>query len=168
MMRAHFTKNLETRNNARLCITCGIALDSEYFDESGVEEIQDAEDEVLIPGQEKVLASFELPPQYCGVLEYFSQFTDLHARNPEQIRTPDIQWRISINRRPLYPYLTLDRIVNPWGYGSFPVSIRLDENARVEFIVRRLNKGSSSSHIKRIGGRIMGRYWYNAAYGDVV
>ena len=167
-MRAHFTKNLETRTNARLCTTCGIALDSEYFDESGVDEIQDAdEEEVLTPGQEKVLASFELPPQYCGVLEYFSQFTDVHASDPAQIRTPDIQWRISINRRPLYPYLTLDRIVNPWGYGSFPVSIRLDENARVEFIVRRINKGSSH-HIKRIGGRIMGRYWYNAAYGDVV
>jgi hypothetical protein len=165
-MRAHFAKNLETRNNARLCTTCGIALDSEYFDESGVEEIQ--EGEVLTPGQEKVLATFELPPQYCGVLEYFSQFTDLHAKDPSEIRTPDIQWRISINRRPLYPYLTLDRIVNPWGYGSFPVSIRLDENARVEFIVRRISKGSSPRIIRRIGGRIMGRYWYNAAYGDVV
>jgi hypothetical protein len=143
-------------------------LDSEYFDESGVTETEKADqEEVLTPGEEKVLASFELPPQYCGVLEYFSQFTDVHAKEPEQIRTPDIQWRISINRRPLYPYLTLDRIVNPWGYGSFPVSIRLDENARVEFIVRRISKGRSP-HIKRIGGRIMGRYWYNAAYGDVV
>jgi hypothetical protein len=184
-MRAHFAKNLETRNNARrLCTTCGIALDSEYFDVSGVEEIveeiQDAEDaeeeyeeeykvkEVLTPGQEKVLASFELPAQYCGVLEYFSQFTDLHAKDPSEIRTPDIQWRILINRRPLYPYLTLDRIVNPWGYGSFPVSIRLDENAKVEFVVRRISKGSPPRIIRRIGGRIMGRYWYNAAYGDVV
>jgi hypothetical protein len=174
MIRTHFTKNLQTISNARLCTTCGIALDSEYFDESGVvEEIQDAEEEkkvkeVLTPGQEKVLATFELPPQYCGVLEYFSQFTDLHAKDPSQIRTPDIQWRILINRRPLYPYLTLDRIVNPWGYGSFPVSIRLDENARVDFIVRRISKGSPTRIITRIGGRIMGRYWYNAAYGDVV
>jgi hypothetical protein len=176
-MRAHFAKNLETRNNARLCTTCGIPLDSEYFDVSGVEEIQVAEDEeeeddelkeVLTPGQEKVLATFELPPQYCGVLEYFSQFTDLHAKDPSQIRTPDIQWRILINRRPLYPYLTLDRIVNPWGYGSFPVSIRFDENARVEFVVRRISKGNPPRIIRRIGGRIMGRYWYNAAYGDVI
>jgi hypothetical protein len=167
-MHTHFTKTSEARTTARLCTTCGIALDSEYFDESGIDDIQDLnQEEVLTPGQEKVLASFELPPQYCGVLEYFSQFTDVHAKDPAQIRTPDIQWRISINRRPLYPYLTLDRIVNPWGYGSFPVSIRLDENARVEFTVRRLSKGISH-HIKRIGGRIMGRYWYNQIYGDVV
>jgi hypothetical protein len=166
-MRAQFTKSLETRATVRFCTTCGIGLDSEYFDESGVEEIQAGQEEVLFPGQEKVLASFELPPQYCGVLEYFSQFTDVHANHPAEIRTPEIQWRISTNRRPLYPYLTLDRIVNPWGYGSFPVRIRLDENARVEFVVRRISKGDSH-HIKRVGGRIMGRYWYNPAYGDVV
>jgi hypothetical protein len=101
------------------------------------------------------------------VLEYFSQFTDLHAGEPAQIRTPDIQWRILVNHRPLYPYLALDRIVNPWGYGSFPISIRLDENATLEFTVRRVSQGNSR-HIKRIGGRIVGRYWYNAIYGDVV
>ena len=168
MIHAHPGKNHQVRSPTRACATCGIPLDSEYFDESGVTETEKADqEEVLTPGQEVVLASFELPPQYCGVLEYFSQFTDVHAAEPAQIRTPDIQWRISINRRPLYPYLTLDRIVNPWGYGSFPVSIRLDENAGLEFIVRRVSKGTSH-HIKRIGGRIVGRYWYNAAYGDVV
>ena len=26
--------------------------------------------------------------------------------------------------------------MNPWGYGSFGVAIRLDENATVEFVVR--------------------------------
>jgi hypothetical protein len=165
MRQIHMVKKSEMHTHLGSCPMCGIPLDSEYFDESGVTETD--QEEVLTPGQEVVLASFELPPQYCGVLEYFSQFTDVHAKEPEQIRTPDIQWRISINRRPLYPYLKLDRIVNPWGYGSFPVSIRLDENARVEFIVRRINKGSVR-HIKRIGGRIVGRYWYNAAYGDVV
>jgi hypothetical protein len=167
MRQTHTAKKSEMHAHLGLCPMCGIALDSEYFDESGVEEKQAGQDEVLDPGQEKVLASFELPSQYCGVLEYFSQFTDVQANHPAEIRTPDIQWRISINRRPLYPYLTLDRIVNPWGYGSFPVSIRLDENARVEFIVRRVSKGNSHQ-IKRIGGRIMGRYWYNAAYGDAV
>ena len=169
MIHAHTGRNQHLRSPIRACPTCGIPLDSEYFDESGVEEIpEEQEGEVLPLGQEKVLATFELPPQYCGVLEYFSQFTDLHAQDPAQIRTPDIQWHILINRRPLYPYLTLDRIVNPWGYGSFPVSIRLDENARVDFIVRRISNGSPPRIITRIGGRIVGRYWYNAIYGDVV
>jgi hypothetical protein len=158
-MRAHFTKNLETRNATQLCTTCGIALDSEYFDDSGVTAVPEV-------GKEVTLARFELPPQYCGVLEYFAQFTDEQARIPEKIETPGMQWLILVNKRPLYPYTNLDRIVNPWGNGSFQVSIRLDENATIEFKVRRM--GNAAPEIKRVGGRILGRYWYNAIYGDVV
>jgi hypothetical protein len=138
---------------------CGIPLDSEYFDESGVVEAPNV-------GEAIVLAHFELPPQYCGVLEYFSQFTNEHARNSAEIKTPGLLWMIMVNKRPLYPYLNFDRIVNPWGYGSFQVSIRLDENATIEFAVRRVSNGASN--ITQVGGRIVGRYWYNAAYGDVV
>ena len=72
-----------------------------------------------------------------------------------------------VNNRPLYPYIKLDHIVNPWGWGSFGVSIRLDENATVEFVVRNLDYSApAASEIKRIGGRIVGRFWYNSAYGD--
>jgi hypothetical protein len=158
-MRAHFTKNLETRSTARLCTTCGIALDSEYFDDSGVTAAPEV-------GKEVTLARFELPPQYCGVLEYFAQFTDEHAQHPEKIETPGLQWLILVNKRPLYPYTNLDRIVNPWGNGSFQVFIRLDENAIIEFKVRRVN--NADPDIERVGGRIVGRYWYNQNYGDVV
>jgi len=62
--------------------------------------------------------------------------------------------------------LNFDRIVNPWGYGSFQISIRLDESAAIEFVVRRVS--NATPNIKQAGGRIVGRYWYNAAYGDVV
>ena len=74
------------------------------------------------------------------------------------------------NNRPLYPYLTLDRIVNPWGFGAFPISIRLDENATIEFVVRGMGNVASGNGdaIKRVGGRIVGRYWYNPAYGDAI
>jgi hypothetical protein len=112
------------------------------------------------------LARFELPPQYCGVLEYFSQFTDEHADKPARIATPGLQWLLLANHRPLYPYLNLDRILNPWGYPSFQVSIRLDDSATVEFLVRRVN--NAAPDVKEVGGRIGGRYWYNAIYGDVV
>jgi hypothetical protein len=144
------------------CAVCGIPLDSKYFDESGVAEAPS-------PGRVVVLARFELPPQYCGVLEYFSQFTDLHTKDASQIRTPGVEWRILSNNRPLYPYISLDRIVNPWGYGSFPVAIRLDENSTIEFVVRGVSSGSTDNGdvITTVAGRIVGRYWYNAAYGDV-
>ena len=152
-------KRSEIHTHLGSCPMCGVPLDSEYFDESGV---------VAAPaiGEQVILARFELPPQYCGVLEYFSQFTDEHAGDSAKIATPGLLWMLLVNNRPLYPYLNFDRIVNPWGYGSFQVSIRLDDSATVEFIVRRVN--NAAPDITQVGGRIVGRYWYNAAYGDVV
>ena len=44
-------------------------------------------------------------PQYCGLLENFSQFTDLYGRDFSQVETPGLQWIISVNHRPLYPYV---------------------------------------------------------------
>jgi hypothetical protein len=156
-------KGFTTGTRSESCGVCGRPLDCEYFDESGVEKAPS-------PGRSVVLARFELPPQYCGVLEYFSQFTDLHAKDASQIRTPELEWRILSNNRPLYPYITLDRIVNPWGYGSFPIAIRLDENSTIEFVVRGVSsdEGSGSADvISTVAGRIVGRYWYNTAYEDV-
>ena len=117
-----------------------------------------------------MLARFELPPQYCGLFENFSQFTDLLGRDLSEVETPGLQWIISVNNRPLYPYVRLEHIVNPWGYGSFGVAIRLDENATVEFVVRntRLYPGPRGARARdqAVGGRIVGRFWYNPAYGD--
>jgi hypothetical protein len=140
---------------------CGIPLDSQYFDESGVATVPP-------PGGEVVLARFELSPQYCGALEYFSQFTDLHARDLSRIETPGLQWTLRSNNRPLYPYMRLKSIINPWGYGGFPILLRLEENAAVEIVVRAVGKTSFSdgAAIRQVGGRIMGRYWYNPGYGD--
>jgi hypothetical protein len=138
---------------------CSIPLDSQYFDESKVTAAPEV-------GREVLLARFELPPQYCGMLEYFAQFTDAYGRDQSRIATPGLQWLILINKRPLYPYTNLDRIVNPWGNGSFQVSIRLDESSTVEFQVRRLS--DEAPEVTTVGGRILGRYWYNATYGDVV
>lgn len=140
---------------------CGIPMDSEYFDESGVAAVP-------APGGEVVLARFELSPQYCGVLEYFSQFTDLHAKDLSRIETPGLQWIILANNRPLYPYIRLQTIVNPWGYGGFQVCIRLEEGAAIELVVRAVSSATfpDGAVIRQVGGRLMGRYWYNPVYGD--
>jgi hypothetical protein len=139
-----------------LCLNCGIPLDAKQFDESGVVGIPEQ-------GRDAVLARFELSPQYCGVLQYFSQFTDQFAMNSSKIETPGLEWIILSNRQPLYPYIRLERILNPWGFGSFEIAIRLDESATIEFVVRR--RAGNSIDITRVGGRIVGRYWYNTAYG---
>jgi hypothetical protein len=150
-------QQLDVMRASYLCPNCGLPRDYEHFDESGFA------DKPAQPSREVLLARFELPPQYCGLLENFSQFTDQLGRDLSEVETPGLQWIILVNKRLLYPYVRLEHIVNPWGYGSFGVAIRLDENATVEFVVR--NTGDASE-IERVGGRIVGRFWYNPAYGD--
>jgi hypothetical protein len=122
----------------------------------------------LLVGQETVLARFDLPPQYCGVLQYFAQFTDLFGSDPSRIDTPEIEWKLLVNNHSLFPYLNLRHIVNPWGYGSYQVNIRLDENSSLELVARRVSVlDDEDSRVTLIAGRIMGRFWYNPCYGDV-
>jgi hypothetical protein len=153
---------LGVMNASNLCPNCGLPGDYEHFDESGFADTPER-------GRQVVLARFQLPPQYCGLFENFSQFTNLLGDHPPEVETPGLQWIISVNNRPLYPYVSLEHIVNPWGYGSFGVSIRLDENATVEFAVRNVRHPDlerPETEVGRIGGRIVGRFWYNPIYGD--
>jgi len=148
------------RDRDRPCDLCGIPLDAQFFDDSRIVEL---------PGESTdfrtiVLAEFELPPQYCGVLQYFFQFTDLLARDSTRIDTMNLEWTIRVNEHPLHPYLGFQHIVNPWGSPCCPVSIRLDEGAHLDFAVRRLGE---SPEVQRIGARLVGRYWYNTRYGTV-
>ena len=153
----------EREQASALCNACGIPLDSQYFDDS---RVKDAPKDV---GGEIVLARFDLPAQYCGVLLYFAQFTDVFALDASKIDTPQIEWRILVNNHVLFPYINLRHIVNPWGFGSYPVNIRLDENSSIEFVARRVKEADKEDPkvVATVGGRIMGRFWYNACYGDV-
>jgi hypothetical protein len=170
------------------CTICGIPLDAEYFDVSGFvgagEAVDnfDSKDFGLQPpgplprrGDQVVLASFQLHPQYCGVLTYFSQYTDLYTEDNRLILTPGFEWSILQNGKPVYPYTQLGLIVNPWGYNCLPVLVRLDENARVEFVLRnrsvsddRFTAPEDPYPIRAFAGRIMGRYWYNDSFGGRV
>jgi hypothetical protein len=166
-----FASPVEQVHAGGLCNTCGMPLDSQYFDASSITPVP-------ARGRQVALASFALPPQFCGHFEAFSQFTDLFGRSQTNIRTPGLHWVILVNNRPLHPYLDLQHIVNPWGYGSFIVHIRLDLDAKVELVVRNEaytldpNQNNESrwdpAFIHLIGGRIVGRYWYNPAYGDAL
>jgi hypothetical protein len=142
--------------SAQTPIACNIPVDAECFDASGFI--------LKLPprGEQSVLASFQLHPQYCGVLTHFTQFTDLYATSPVNIRTPGLEWIILQNGKPVFPYIRLEMIVNPWGCNCLPVLIRLDENSKIEFIVRNVD---SPTNINLVAGRIMGRYWYNSSFG---
>lgn len=132
---------------------CGQPIDSQYFDVADFAEASGS-------GAAVTLARFQLPAQYCGHLEYFAQFTDAHAKDPSRVRTPGLHWQIRANGEPLSPYHAMEAILNPWGNGSFQFRIRLPERAVVELVV-----SGKSPDVTLVGGRLMGRYWYNAANG---
>jgi|GEM_PF-1424430 len=148
-----------------LCSACGVPFDAQYFDVSNVFKKPSL-------GQTTTLAEFKLPPQYCGVLEYFAQFTDAYALDNSQIETPDVEWSILADGSPLFPYLSIRHIVNPWGQGSFPVAVRLPEGATIKFIARGVTAAPTAipnpKEIKSVAGRLLGRFWYSATSGDAL
>jgi hypothetical protein len=152
-----------------VCHICGVPWDAGFFDESNVFRVdaQANQGRSLEPGQEVVLARYDLHPQYCGMLLYFAQFTDRFATDPTQVTTPGYQWQIRCNGRPRDPYLTFDRIINPWGLSGFPVYLRLEEGCVLEIVIRNVNvvQQGDPRRLGQVGGRILGRYWYNTIYG---
>lgn len=149
-----------------VCHICGIPWDAGIFDESKVYGLKpdEPDGQSLEPGEELVLARYELHRNYCGMLLYFAQFTDRYASDPTQVPTPGYQWQIRSHGQPLDPYLTFDHIINPWGMSGFPIHMRLGEGAALEFVIRNID-AQGDDQLKLVGGRILGRYWYNTTYG---
>ena len=133
-----------------VCATCGIPWDAGFFDESSVAAAPPR-------GQEVILARYELHRNYCGVLMSFAQFTNKFAKDNSQVQTPGYQWQIRCNGHPRDPYLTFGYILNPWGYGGFPVQLRLEEGCLVEMVVRNVGAGAGEV-LDKVGGRITGRH----------
>jgi hypothetical protein len=147
-----------------LCQICGVPADANYFD---VASIQSAPQ----PGGEVELARYELHPQYCGALLYFVQYAEPDPRSPVQkkdlFKTPGYEWAVLCNNQPRDPYLPTRLILNPWGYNNVPVHLRLEEGCAVRLTVRRVppEPGEQDLPLVEVGGRLVGRYWYNPAYG---
>jgi hypothetical protein len=145
------------------CHVCGVPADSSYFDDSSIAPAP-------LSGAEVVLARFELHPNYCGFLQYFAQYTNAYAASPIEVETPDLEWQIRSDGRPLAPWLTFRRIINPWGLLGFPIHVRLQEGSLTELVVRNVAlaieiEAPRDIAVSKVGGRLLGRYWYNTAFG---
>jgi hypothetical protein len=98
------------------------------------------------------------------MLLYFAQFTAAYARDSAAVETPELLWQIRCDGQPRDPYLKFDRIINPWGMAGFPIGLRLEQGCTLELAVRNV---SAQQDLGKVGGRLLGRYWYNAAHGGV-
>jgi hypothetical protein len=141
-----------------ICTVCGIPQDAGFFDESTIKPAP-------LLGEELVLAKYELHRNYCGMLMYFAQFTNKYASDPTQVETPGYQWQIRCNGQSRDPYLAFQHIINPWGLSGFPIYLRLEEGCLLELAIRNVD-ARGDDVLSKVGGRILGRYWYNDIYGS--
>jgi hypothetical protein len=152
---------------APACHVCGIPADASYFDDSSIALAPDA------TSREVVLAKYELHPNYCGELQYFAQYTDAYAQTAAAVETPNLEWQIRSDGQPLAPWLTFSRIINPWGLFGFPIHLRLREGSLTELVVRFVGSSTPNPQIlllslppvQQVGGRLLGRFWYNPNFG---
>ncbi len=147
-----------------VCHICGIPADASYFDDSSIAAAPDN------TNREVVLAKYELHPNYCGELQYFAQYTDAYALSPASVETPDLEWQIRSDGQPLAPWLAFRRIINPWGLSGFPIHLRLKEGSLTELVVRFVGPDvvpllSGPLPVTQVGGRLLGRFWYNTNFG---
>jgi hypothetical protein len=151
------------------CQICGVPADAGHFD---VANFKDAPGfGVNLNKTEVELAHYPLHSQYCGSLIYFAQYAEKDQRSPNNRQvlshTPGYEWLILCNNQSRSPYLPTSIILNPWGYTAFPVHLRLEEGCMLRFVVRKVAPPSGQTEVtlSTVGGRLMGRYWYNASYG---
>ena len=89
------------------------------------------------------------------------------AAIPAEVLTPGLLWQLRPTDSRSRPITSSTSILNPWGFGSYQLGMRLPEGAVLELIARRIGEvvASPGKQINLIGGRLVGRYWYNVAYG---
>ncbi len=148
---------------SNLCQVCSVPLDAGYFDVASIKTAPGV-------GQDVELARYELHPQYCGALLYFMQYAEEAATKKQVIsNTPGYEWLILCNNQPRAPYLPTSLILNPWGANALPIDLRLEEGCTLRFVVRKVTPVAGDIEVKlsQVGGRLLGRSWYNTIYGGV-
>ena len=151
---------------SNLCQICGVPMDAGYFDVAG---IQDAPGfGINLTKIEVEVARRELNPQYCGTMLYFMQYAEeLGTKRQVLSKTPGYEWLILCNNQPRAPYLPTNLILNPWGCNALPIHLRLEEGCTLRFVVRKVTPVAGETEVKlsQVGGRLLGRTWYNTMYG---
>lgn len=143
-----------------VCHICGTPQDAGYFDVASIQPAPRT-------GEEIEVARYQLNPQYCGTLLYFMQYAEESGTKKQVIsHTPGYEWVILCNNQPRAPYLPTDLILNPWSANALLIHLRLEEGCTLRFVVRRVT-ATVGVELSQVGGRLLGRTWYNTIYGGV-
>jgi hypothetical protein len=158
MTMSHTCNGSQDVGYLNVCHICGVPMDAGYFDVANIKKAPQV-------GEEVEVARYELHAQYCGTLLYFAQYAE-QLKSPQQVisQTSGYEWLILCNNQPRAPYLPTNLILNPWGYNNLPVQLRLEEGCTLRFVVRRI-ASTVPVELSQVGGRLLGRSWYNTIYG---
>jgi hypothetical protein len=160
MNMSHACEITRDTGYSNVCQICRVPMDAGYFD---VASIKAAPANV---GEEAEVVRYELNPQYCGTLLYFTQYAEeLNTKRQVLSNTPGYEWLILCNNQPRAPYLPTSLILNPWGYNALPIHLRLEEGCTLRFVVRKITPAAGDVNLSQVGGRLLGRTWYNTIYG---
>ena len=145
---------------SNVCQMCGVPLDAGYFDVASIKQAP-------LVGQEVEVARYDLNPQYCGTLLYFTQYAEDSSTRQVMSHTPGYEWIILCNNQPRAPYLPTNLILNPWGATNLAIDLRLEEGCTLKLVVRKVMPapGEKEVNLSQVGGRLLGRTWYNTMYG---
>jgi hypothetical protein len=149
-----------------VCQICSIPMDAGYFDNASIKDAPGVGENLNVTEVE--LARYELNPQYCGTLLYFTQFAEESGTKRQVLsKTPGYEWLILCNNQSRAPYLPTDLILNPWSCNALPIHLRLEEGCTLRFVVRKVTPAAGETEVKlsQVGGRLLGRTWYNTIYG---
>jgi hypothetical protein len=148
---------------SNVCQVCSVPLDAGYFDVAGIQDAPGSG--TNLKKSEVEVARYELNSQYCGALLYFMQYAEESGTKKQVIsHTPGYEWVILCNNQPRAPYLPTNLVLNPWGATALPIHLRLEEGCTVRFVVRRVVL-TVPQELSKVGGRLLGRTWYNTIYG---
>jgi hypothetical protein len=150
---------------SNVCQICSVPLDAGYFDVAGIQDAPGFRSGKNENKTEVEVARYELNPQYCGTLLYFMQYAEESVTKKQVLsHTPGYEWVILCNSQPRAPYLPTELILNPWGANALPIHLRLEEGCTLRFVVRRVSP-TVPQELSQVGGRLLGRSWYNTIYG---
>ena len=149
---------------SNVCQICGVPVDAGYFD---VASFKDAPVGMRARrgGAGALRAASRSTAAPCSISPS-SRKTGSDARQVIS-QTPGYEWIILCNNQPRAPYLPTSLILNPWGYNALPRSPAIGGRMRRQssWSEKLLLPRGRAVTLSQVGGRLMGRSWYNTNYG---
>jgi hypothetical protein len=140
------------------CPRCGQAIDSRHFDASGFQPLPER-------GARRCSRVSNSRRNTAACSSSSPNTPTSRRAMPRRSRRRGSNGCCGSIARCSNPYVQLEHIVNPWGFGSFQLAVRLPEGATVELVAKRALAAPVLAGVSKVGGRLCGRNCMTRASG---